>query len=88
LEGYDGYDPNNYTLPPTPSVLPTPTPGVTPASTPSPTPGTLDTIQKFIITRSNFSDSINEMIVFLSAKNNYQDLILKLSKIQANMNNL
>ena len=113
-EGFDGYNPNDYTLPPgilpsglssvfpslppsslpsvTPGSLPSPTPsvtpGVTPGSLPSPTPSTLNTIQNFIITRSNFSDSINQMIVFLSAKNNYQDLILKLSNIQATMNNL
>ena len=105
-EGYDGYDPNNYTLPPgtisnvlssvlpspPPTSLPSATPGVTPGTTPSvlpsPTPGTLNTIQNFIITRANFSNSIDQMIVFLSTKNNYQDLILRLSNIQTTMNNL
>jgi len=79
-EGYNGM--GLITLPP--SVLPSSTPSVTQ----NPPPGTLNTIQNFIITRSNFSDSINQMIVFLSTKNNYQDLILKLSNIQTTMNNL
>ena len=65
-----------------------PSPTATASPTPSSASTSLDTIQNFIITRANFSDSINQMIVFLSTKNNYQDLIQKLDNIRISINNI
>jgi hypothetical protein len=48
----------------------------------------LDVIQSFLLARADFTNSVNSMIVFLSQKGNYNDLIQKLDDIKQNINNI
>ena len=91
----------NVSLPPhtpsstTPSTTPTTTPSTTPSTTPTTTPSTtpsasdeLDVIQKFLLSRGDFTNSVNDLIVFLSKKNGYDDLIVKLDNIKNQITNI
>jgi hypothetical protein len=48
----------------------------------------LDVIQNFLQSRATFTNSINQLIVNLSQKNNYDDLIQHLNDIKTEINNL
>jgi hypothetical protein len=48
----------------------------------------LDVIQNFLQSRATFTNSINQLIVNLSHKNNYTDLIQHLNDIKTEINNL
>jgi cytoskeletal protein RodZ len=95
VEGYESnssssQDPKvNVSLPPhTPSST---TPSTTPTTTPSTTPSAsdeLDVIQKFLLSRGDFTNSVNDLIVFLSKKNGYDDLIVKLDNIKNQITNI
>lgn len=78
---------------PTPTSETTTTPTSTTTTT-SPvaslqvTSNDLDVIQKFLLARGDFTNSVNDLIVFLSKKGNYTDLITKLDDIKQQVSNI
>lgn len=87
MEGFDNSTSS------TPSSTPSATPTVT-TSTTTPAPALqvssndLDVIQKFLLARGDFTNSVNDLIVFLSHKGNYNDLIKKLDDIKQEISNI